>query len=309
MMDLLAIARARSVRIEDVAMRRGLALRGRIELSGPCPKCGGADRFAINTTKQVFNCRGCQRGGDVISLLMLLDDRTFHQAVEELTGGGGGGQAPPMECNRDSAREQPSAGDHEKRQAKKAAWLWSQRRPIEGTIAENYLRKARGYDGLLPETLGFLPPSKPEHCPAIVAAFAVCDEPEPGVVGEPRDMSSVHLTLLNPNGSGKADVKPNKLIVGRPLGRPIVLAPPNDLLGLAITEGIEDALTAHQATALGAWAAGAAGFMPSLAETVPDYIEAITIYAHPDRAGQDGAQELAELLDHRGIEVLIEGIA
>jgi hypothetical protein len=99
--------------------------------------------------------------------------------------------------------------------------LWSQRRPIEGTIAENYLRKARGYDGLLPETLGFLPPSKPEHCPAIVAAFAVCDEPEPGVVGEPRDMSSVHLTLLNPNGSGKADVKPNKLIVGRPLGRPI----------------------------------------------------------------------------------------
>jgi hypothetical protein len=49
--------------------------------------------------------------------------------------------------------------------------------------------------------------------------------------------------------------------------------------------------------------------MPSLAETVPDYIEAITIYAHPDRAGQDGAQELAELLDHRGIEVLIEGIA
>jgi hypothetical protein len=142
----------------------------------------------------------------------------------------------------------------------------------------------------------------------MIAAFALCDEPEPGVLAEPQNVTAVHLTLLKPDGSGKADVKPDKLIIGRPLGRPIVLAPPNDLLGLTITEGVEDALTSHQATGLGAWAAGAAGFMPALAEAIPDYIEATTIYAHHDKAGQNGARKLAEALHRRNIEVLIDGI-
>jgi hypothetical protein len=206
---------------------------------------------------------------------------------------------------------EPAKGssEYERRQHDKAAWLWSQRRPIAGSTAETYLRKARGYAGLLPKTLGFLPTRKPDQHPAMIAAFGVVDEPEPGVLGAPDDVTAVHLTLLKTDGSDKADVKPNKLIIGRPLGRPIVLAPPNDLLGLAITEGIEDALTTHQATGLGAWAASSAPFMPALADTVPDYIEAVTIYAHADKAGQDGAHKLAHALHRRGLEVMIEGIA
>jgi putative DNA primase/helicase len=188
-----------------------------------------------------------------------------------------------------------------------ARWLWSQRKPIAGSIAERYLRQARGYIGPLPATLAFLAPRKPEHHPAMIAAFAVPDEPEPGVLGEARDLNAVHLTLLKPDGSGKADVTPTKLFIGSPRGRPIVLAPTNDLLGLAITEGIEDALSIHQATGLGAWAAGSAGAMPVLA--VPDYIACVTICAHPDAAGQKGALALADALASRGIEVLIQGCA
>ena len=58
---------------------------------------------------------------------------------------------------------------HERRQHEKAAWLWSRRRPITGTPAENYLRAARGYSGPIPRTLAFLPPAKPEHHPAMIA--------------------------------------------------------------------------------------------------------------------------------------------
>jgi hypothetical protein len=57
--------------------------------------------------------------------------------------------------------------DYERRQREKAAWLWAQRRPIAGTIAETYLREARGINCPLPPTLGFLPPSKLEHHPAM----------------------------------------------------------------------------------------------------------------------------------------------
>jgi hypothetical protein len=208
----------------------------------------------------------------------------------------------------DTAR-QPGKGtsEYRRRQADKAGWLWSQRKPITGSIAERYLHEARGYSGPLPPTLGFLPSLKPEHHPALIAAFALVDEPEPGVLSKPRDIGSVHLTLLKADGSGKADIKPSKIMIGSPLGKPIVLAPPNDLMGLAIAEGIEDALTAHQATGLGAWAAGSAGFMPKLAENIPSYIEAVTIFAHADEAGQDGARKLAAALRERKIEVVMEG--
>jgi hypothetical protein len=198
--------------------------------------------------------------------------------------------------------------DHERRQHKKAGWLWALRESIAGTIAERYLREARHYNGPLPPTLAFLPPRKPEYLPAMIAAFGTPDEPEPHILGEPRGVDAIHLTFLRPDGSGKAKVSPDKLIVGRPLGRPIVLAPANDLLGLTISEGIEDALTAHEATGLGAWAAGAAGFMAPVGTTVPSFIEAVTIFAHPDMSGQRGAEDLAATLGERGFEIRIEGL-
>jgi hypothetical protein len=189
--------------------------------------------------------------------------------------------------------------------------LWSQRKPIAGSIAETYPR-ARCITCALPKTLAFLSPTKPEHHPAMIAAFGIPDEPEPGMLGEPRNVQAVHLTLLKPDGSGKAEVEKPKLVVGSPGALPIVIAPPNDLLAIAITEGIEDGLTVHQSTGLSVWVAGSAGRMPALANILPAYIEAVTIYAHNDgnkrQAGQRGARELAQALHRRGIEVAIEGL-
>jgi hypothetical protein len=224
----------------------------------------------------------------------------------------------PESSNADGARPTPrrtsalpsNDDTYEREQSRKAAWLWQRRQPITGTIAETYLRQARGYSGPLPSTLAFLPPSKPEHAPAMIAAYGLPGEPEPGVLSPPRNVDAVHLTLLAPSG-GKADVKPNKIIVSKPLNRPIVLAPVNDLCGLGICEGIEDALSIHAATGLGAWAAGAAGFMPLLADTVPTYVECVTIYAHDDPAGRRGATELAKKLIACGdiVEVRVEGLS
>ena len=73
----------------------------------------------------------------------------------------------------------------------------------------------------------------------------------------------MHLTKIKPDGSGKADIELQKIMIGRSKGTPIVLAPMNDALGLVITEGIEDALSMHAATGLGAWAAGAASRLPA----------------------------------------------
>jgi putative DNA primase/helicase len=48
------------------------------------------DRFSINTQKQVFNCRGCGKGGDVIDLVQHIDGVDFVTACTTLTH-----EAPP----------------------------------------------------------------------------------------------------------------------------------------------------------------------------------------------------------------------
>jgi len=63
----------------------------------------------------------------------------------------------------------------------------------------------------------------------------------------------VHLTFLRPDGNDKAGGVEDAKLTGckGSTGSPICLAPPNDLLGFSVTEGIEDALPIHEATGLG----------------------------------------------------------
>jgi hypothetical protein len=197
---------------------------------------------------------------------------------------------------RSEAQQFGAAAAEGKRQ--KARWLWARRRSAEGTIAETYLRAARRYGGPLPATLGFLP-SRTGFPPAMISAFGVADDWEAAPIG--AAIKGVHLTRLSPDGSGKAGTDADKIMIGAPRGTPIVLAPINDGLGLAITEGIEDGLSIFEATGLGAWAAGSAPFLPALADVVPAFVEAVSVIADPDEAGQCFARDLAIGLHRRRI--------
>src|SRR5690242_346772 len=60
-----------------------------IEMAGPCPNCGGNDRFAINTKKNVFGCMRGHCGGSghgAIDLAMFAAKVGFLAACELLTG-------------------------------------------------------------------------------------------------------------------------------------------------------------------------------------------------------------------------------
>jgi hypothetical protein len=183
--------------------------------------------------------------------------------------------------------------------------LWRRRIPIAGTIADRYLREVRQCRGEVPATIAFLPAGGP-HPPAMIAAFGVPAEPEPGILSIPDDsVRGVHLTRLRPDGSKSEP--PAKIMIGPSLGAPLVLAPMNDLLGLAIVEGIEDALSVTEATGLGVWAAGSASRLPALARALPSYADCVSIIADADEAGRRHAGELLQALRSRAIRAsLIE---
>jgi hypothetical protein len=96
----------------------------------------------------------------------------------------------------------------------------------------------------------------------------------------------VHIARLLPDGSWRDRGDDAKITIGHCLGSPIALASSNDLLGLTIAEGIEDALNAHLATGMGAWATAGAGR--------PTWMSTITVQVDGNADGRKGAAALAD---------------
>jgi hypothetical protein len=247
----------------------------------PCPLCGPFKRAARNQRRPVLRIYRIELGF-----------AGFHCARCGEKGAAIDGKSPPPDPVR-LAKARAEAAERDRirtaERLSKAHWLWSQRRPIAGSIAETYLRDARGYGGPLPATLGFLP-GRDEYPPAMIAAFG------------DRPVSGVHLTRLLPDGSDRERSEQAKIMIGNSIGFPIVLAPVNDLLGLAVAEGIESALSTYEATGLGTWAAGCASRLPALAGAIDPFVECVTIVVDDDQDGRRYAIALAEQVERRGIE-------
>jgi hypothetical protein len=261
----------------------------------PCPLCGPERRSPANRRRKVLRIWFLNPG--FIS---------FHCVRCGIKGHARNGEHRTIDHD---ALARVSAEAAQRNDAEAAArlelalWLWRKRRPVIESIAEVYLRDARGYRGLIPPTLAFLPASG-KYPSALIAAYGVASEPEPGVLAiDDNAMRGIQLTRLLPDGSDRERHDDAKKTIGHCLGSPIMLAPPNDLMGLAIAEGVEDALSAHEATGLGSWASGGASRMPALAGAVPDFIESITIPVDDDDAGRSNSATLARALHDRGIVV------
>jgi hypothetical protein len=89
---LTQIARARGVDLlelvePDTRLVRVAATRGG-EYAGPCPFCGGTDRFHVVPAEGRWYCRQCTpRGGDAIDYVRRRDHLSFTAAVDRLLGG------------------------------------------------------------------------------------------------------------------------------------------------------------------------------------------------------------------------------
>jgi hypothetical protein len=266
---------------EAWAMRRRWVLARGIDRAGPCPKCGGDDRFAIHTKKNTFNCRGCGiHGAGVIDLVMQTEGLEFVKACEVITGRTA--EAPvdlarSAHLAREAAHEKAERAQQEQRYrdaARKSAYnIWSKqafRAPREGFVAQYFDRRGISFARvveLVEETGAVLQLREIERQPWLEKrgdiwstlhegpVMVACVQRPDGTFGA---VHQTWLDLTQPKGklvlppieeAGADGVikqvdRPTKKVLGVKKGGAIRLFTPREARRLVVGEGIETTATA-----------------------------------------------------------------
>src|SRR5205823_6543278 len=126
-------------------------------LGGPCPICGGdprKGRFEV-MDNETWTCAVCNKGGDVIRLVELVEGVDFKTAVARLGGAAelDRTQAAKLAKKRERDRVTRETAEERRRETerKKLHDGWKRVARIEGTVAQQYL-EARGLQ--LPPSIG-----------------------------------------------------------------------------------------------------------------------------------------------------------
>ncbi|SFK99630.1 putative DNA primase/helicase [Pseudovibrio ascidiaceicola] len=285
---------------------------------GPCPACGGTDRFSVNPVKQKWNCRGAGGGGDAIGVVMHCMSVDFKAACEILTG-----EEPPSgegtwdeEAKRKAAERKKASAAKAERESEEQAQqeadsteyaqkLWDQAKPIEGTPAEAYLLGRRLPRMQWPDCLRFHPGLKYPDAGKLPALVCRVDD----TMG---DLTGIWRIFITKDGK-KAPVANAKLGLGPVAGGAVRLQEATDG-EVGIAEGVETALAVYALTGRPCWSclstAGLINFEPPLdIDRLRIYGDGDQAYQKPDGSwemapGEKAAKRAAQNLQETGLEVL-----
>lgn len=291
--DRMDVRQAAQGRWRSILTVLGMDERALSGKHGPCPMCGGRDRFRFDDKegRGTFYCSKCG-AGDGVQLAMGVTGLRFRDVAREIERIAGTVRPTPANVER---------SDEDKAAALRRAFAES--KPIEpGDEAYRYLA-GRGltlYD--LPDSVRLHPGMAYRENGKVLGAFpamlATVTAPSGRAV-------SVHRTYLQ--DGHKAPVSaPKKLMQGLPLpGAAIRLTPVSRTLGIA--EGVETALAAAELFEVPTWSCISTSGIESFAP--PAGVEHVVIFADNDAnfAGEAAAYRAAHRLALKGykIEVIV----
>jgi putative DNA primase/helicase len=238
--------------------------------NGPCPFCGGRDRWRfLNTDGNgtwICNQCGAGNGFEIVKRILKVEFRDAVLAVENLLR-----TAPP--ANEPKPKDHASLREEAKR-------TWNRAQPLGHDETTEYLR-SRAID--LPTW-----PKALRHAPHVMLGK---------IITANNVAINLHRTFL-PRG-------PKKYMAGVvPAGSAIRLMPHVGILGIA--EGIETALSVYLLFGVPCWAACDAHHVASF--TPPAEVSALCIYADNDSnfVGQNAAYATAQRLRAKGLIVSVK---
>lgn len=255
----------------------------------PCPICqpeGRRDQRALSVSA---------KGGRVLMHCHKTGCAVFHALRErglvELSSAVNRG-------DEERARRQYRARERERTDY--ANRLFESAECCAGTLVETYLA-SRGLGGIrldrMHRTLRFH--SSLPHGPS--------GQSLPTMLARIREVGGypigIHRTYLRPDGTGKADVTPAKMMLGRSANGAVRFG--KDASVIAVAEGIETALSVRRSARVTCWAAMSAVGLKSLVFPPAPVAETVIIAADHDEAGLAAADALAARLDLEGRAVSI----
>lgn len=119
--------------------------------------------------------------------------------------------------------------------------------------------------------------------------------------GEDDKSLAIHRTFLAHDGTGKAPVNPQKMMLGPCRGGAVRLAAPGEVL--MVGEGIETCLAAMQATGKPVWAGLSTSGLRAL--NLPQDVRDVIVLADGDAPGKAAARECAWRWKREGRRVRI----
>lgn len=267
---------------------------------GPCPICGGKDRFRYDNKggNGTFICSRCG-AGDGFKLLSLVRGITLAESLRLVADyfGLGGVSCFPAPIAKESASVNSSSKQVNQSRLNTLNCIWTQSKSvIPGDPVHTYLTVTRQLNlSTIPDVLRyhegleyFEDGKSIGTFPAMVAL----------VMSPDNQMVCIHRTFLTIDGRKAPVAKPKKLMPpifeGATKGAAIRLYEATNKL--AITEGIETGLACHSATGLPVWSGISANGMSAI--EVPVSVEEVIIFADHDanNAGENAAKTLARRL-------------
>lgn len=256
---------------------------------GPCPFCGGKDRYRFddkdgNGTWFCSSC-GSGRGIEFVMRLKMCDFKTACDHIDPLVG------KAKIQTARTKTDPRP-----------RLRKIWTDSQPLQsGDLVDRYMASRGifaqiGKDVRLHPSLSYWDENKNiGNYPAMVSLMRLQS-------GEPV---SLHVTYL---GDGrKADVESPKKVMtpsGKMAGCAIRLSEPNAGI-IAIAEGIETALAFYELHHIPCWASANATLLAQFEP--PEGVTSVIVAGDNDTnyAGQHAAYCLANRLAMRGVEVTV----
>ena len=254
--------------------------------AAPCPVCQSGRHKAQNALTIAYG----RNGG------LVLDCKKSACAFLDILAAAGvtSGSYKSPDPETLAKREAEQLKEAERRAAQALA-IWKESLPIDGTVAETYLR-GRGITCALPKSLRFHPQcwhgATAKRYPAMVAAV------------QGNRLAAVHRTYLQADGSGKADIEPAKMMLGATAGAAVRLTEAQ--VALVVSEGVETALSLSSgllSAPAAVWAALSASGMRGL--SLPPQAGQLTIASDGDAAGREAASALAARADALGWRVTL----
>ncbi|MDI3336860.1 toprim domain-containing protein [Defluviimonas aestuarii] len=278
----------------ELLLRLGIDASFLMDRHGPCPICGGKDRFRFDDKngRGTFICNQCG-AGDGFDLLMKYFRWTFKdsaQAVRRVLGA----ELPSLTRKISSAKRNMEATDR-----KGLEYLWRSARPIEsGDPVDKYLRSRKLSWNVWPLDLRFC-----EKC-RLSRGDGQAEQMLPAMLALVRDPEgrpvNIQKTFLGSQGKARFATTRRLMPGCIPSGASIRLSPPTPVIGIA--EGVETALAAASLFGLPVWSALNAA---CLQKWVPPLsVRKVVVFADNDAngTGQGAATRLLTRLIEAGID-------